>query len=478
MEFSRAAIFTATPLFKIRLSFFSIFLSSILHPNAQTISGHLPLLSNQEIILEGFDGFKTYYISSDTLDGHGFFKLKYTKLDYGVGYLRSADNKPMFLILSGENIEIAGEALSYTHSLKIVQGLQNQYFEQYAKEHPKREQALNAWIYLEKMYSSDPLFSVHAQPKSHIFQEKQRIKAEDARFLRGLPKESYVSWYLITRKLVSSVSVIAQYRAEEIPMALVDFRKLDYSDPRLYKSGLLKDAIESHFWLIENSGRSLDSVFIEMQISIDVMLQHLSKDEKKLNEITNHLFDLLERHSLFQASEYLALKVLNEVGCTLDQNLAKQLETYRAMKKGTTAPDILFEHPIYANGIKQTELAQLSDLRSPFTLVLFGAGWCPKCTELLPEVISNYAEWKKYGLEVLYISLDTNEATFQPIIHQYPFFSYCDFKKWESPIVRDYYVFGTPTMFLLDSNRQILLRPTSVKQVDAWVDWFLVQGKH
>jgi hypothetical protein len=49
-------------------------------------------------------------------------------------------------------------------------------------------------------------------------------------------------------------------------------------------------------------------------------------------------------------------------------------------------------------------------------------------------------------------------------------------KKWQSPIANDYYVFGIPTMFLLDKNRKILLRPNSVKQMDAWVDWFLIQG--
>jgi hypothetical protein len=29
---------------------------------------------------------------------------------------------------------------------------------------------------------------------------------------------------------------------------------------------------------------------------------------------------------------------------------------------------------------------------------------------------------------------------------------------------------------LLDKNRKIILRPNSVKQMDAWVDWYLVKG--
>jgi len=131
-------------------------------------------------------------------------------------------------------------------------------------------------------------------------------------FLAGLSPQSYISWYLPVRKLVSSASVVAQYRTEEIPAAMAAFRALDYASHRMHKSGLLRGAIESHCWLIENSGRPLDSVFIEMNASIDMMMENLAADENKFNELTEYLFYLLARRSLFQSSEYLALKVLNE----------------------------------------------------------------------------------------------------------------------------------------------------------------------
>jgi thiol-disulfide isomerase/thioredoxin len=443
----------------------------------QTISGNLSLLAMQTIKLEGFNGLKTYPISSASIDAKGNFTLNYSKADYGAGYLLSADEKPLFVILSGEDIELVGEALSYTETIKITKGQENLWFEQYAQEHPRREQALSAWIYLEKIYTLDPLFSVQKTPVTNIQTEKERIREEDAAFLEKLPKSSYVSWFLPTRKLVSSVSVVAQYRPEEIPATIVAFRKLDYTDQRLYKSGLFKDAIESHFWLLENCGKSLDSVAVEMQLSIDAMMENLIKDEKKLNEVTDYLFDLLERHSLYQASEYLALKVLNEVSCTIDSDLAKQLETYRAMKKGNTAPDIVFKGDNFAPGFGPTNFPKkLSDLKSKYTVVVFGASWCPTCTQEVPEIAKLYPKWKEQNVEVVFVSLDEDKEAYRNFVDDLPFISTCDFKKWESPIAQDYYVFGTPTMFLLDGKRKILLRPNSVKQMDAWVDWFLVQG--
>jgi hypothetical protein len=345
----------------------------------QTIVGSLSQLANQEIRLEGFRGLKSYPIANAKIDASGNFKLNYDTADYGVGYLISNDEKPMFVILSGENIEIKGETLAKIETVKVIMGQENLFFEQYAKEHPKREQALNAWLYLDKMYHSDPLFAVHKKSVESIEAEKLRIKTEESTFLANLPKTSYVNWFLPTRKLVSSVSTVAQYRPDEIQATLSAFRYLDYTDNRLYKSGLFKDAIDNHFWLCENSGKSLDSVFIEMKKSIDAMMTHLVKDQEKLNEITNYLFDLLERHSLFQASEYLALKVLNETSCTIDSELAKQLESYRAMKKGTIAPEIDFGNYGYVNGIKQGMFPNLSSFKTPYALVIFGASWCPKC---------------------------------------------------------------------------------------------------
>ena len=43
-------------------------------------------------------------------------------------------------------------------------------------------------------------------------------------------------------------------------------------------------------------------------------------------------------------------------------------------------------------------------------------------------------------------------------------------------LMEDYYVFGTPTMYLLNDKREILLRPSSVNQIIGWVYWYLLQG--
>jgi thiol-disulfide isomerase/thioredoxin len=459
----------------IKYLLLSLFSLTVLSIHSQLIKGNLAELKNSEIKLEGFKGLKSYLIGRAQIDEKGNFTIPFSKEHYGVAYLISNDNKPFFIILQNEDIEIIGESLYQKESIKVLKSTENKSFGQYAIDHPKREQAITAWDYLEKFYKNDSLFQNQKIPLQAIQNEKSRIKNEDKAFLNQLPKNSYALWYLPTRKLISDVPIVAQYRTEEIPLTIKSLRSIDYSDERLYRSGLFKDAVDNHFWLLENSGKPLDSVFKEMSLSIDAVLNSLIKDEKKYNEVTEYLFDLLEKHSLFQASEYLALKVLNEKSCTVDNNIARQLETYRAMKKGNTAPQIRFEKEYILSKTKNNP-KNLSDIQSDYIVVVFGASWCPKCAQELPEIAKLYSKWKEQKVEVVYIALEDNKNQFTEFAKSFPFLSYSDLKKWQSPIANDYYVFGTPTMFLLDKNRKILLRPNSVKQMDAWVDWFLIQG--
>ena len=439
-----------------------------------TITGTFPKLSNQQIKLIAFKGFNTYTIDSVQANEKGEFNLSYSKQDFGMGYLLSEDGKSFIVILAdNENLKLEGISLAFLNTIVILNGKQNRLFEQYATEHPRREQAISAWDYLEKIYQNDSLFAIHKIPQKTIEEEKQRIKAEDKLFLAELYPNTYVSWYLPIRKLVSSVSTIAQYRTDEIPETIEAFRKLDYTDERLYKSGLLKDAIDSHFWLLENMGQPLDTVFKEMEISIDYMITNLSGNENRFNEIIKHLFHLLESHSLFPSSEYLAIKVLTQNSCTVNDDLAKQLELYRAMKIGNTAPDIAFSGDVFKNGNAIKTPKRLSDIQSTYKVVIFGASWCPNCREEIRQLLPLYKKWKSKGVELVFVSLDTEKALFNSFVSIFPFISTCDYKKWDSQAVKDYYVFASPTIFLLDKNNKIILRPNSVKQIDAWIDYYI-----
>ena len=83
------------------------------------------------------------------------------------------------------------------------------------------------------------------------------------------------------------------------------------------------------------------------------------------------------------------------------------------------------------------------------------------------QIVRIYQKWKKYGVEVVFVSLDEDSEIFKKLASPLPFISISDYQKWESPIVKSYHVFATPTIYLLDQKRKILLRPNSAKQLDS-----------
>lgn len=438
---------------------------------AQAISGNLSGIPNEKIELEGFNGLGAYAISNGLTDAKGNFKLNYTPSDFGLGYLKSSDNKSFIVILCGEDVSLEGLNLNNPESLSFKKGQENKWFEQYAKEQPLRDQALSAWDYLEKIYAQDTLFKNESKTIETIAAEKKRINKENQLFLDQLPGNSYVKWYLPLRKFIRSIPMIAQYKITEIEPTIQSFREMDLSDNRLYKSGLYKELMESHFWLIENSGKSLDSVFEQANTSIDAVLKSLRKNKQKYNEGVSYLFDLMEQRSLFKSAEYLALKALNESEAVLNVNLVKRLEFYRAMKKGVIAPDIKFNGSLVKNGKDLQGPYNLSDIKDPYTLVVFGASWCQACSEEIAKLIPLYTKWKEKGIEVVFISLDTELKAFQNYSSIMPFYATCDYKKWDTQAAKDYHVYASPTFFLLNQKREIILKPVSVAQIDTFVDY-------
>jgi thiol-disulfide isomerase/thioredoxin len=443
---------------------------------AQSITGTFPGMAGEHVRLQGFQGLDTFIISETRVGTDGTFVLNYPSEARGMGYIITDNDESFLVVLSGEDIVIRGESFTFQESIQVLQSEENLLFDRYAGEHPRREQTLSAWVYLNNIYRSDSLFSVQQTPRRAIEQEIARIRSEDNNFLSSLNPASYISWYLPVRKLVSSVPVVAQFRTEDIPATIAGFRDLDHTDPRLHRSGLLRDVLESHVWLIENSGRSLDSVFVELNHSIDILITQLNGNAQLLNDLMLYMFELLERRSLFTSAEHLARNMLGEHENQLTARLASRLERYRAVRIGNTAPDLILTSntvrpegaPVYAD--------RLSEIESDYILLVFAAGWCPHCREMMPELTTKAKEWRQHGVEVVMISLDDNPQTFQRFTQDAPFLVTTDFQRWNSPMARAYHVQGIPAMYLLDQNLEILLRPNSVGHMNAWVDWYLVQA--
>lgn len=138
--------------------------------------------------------------------------------------------------------------------------------------------------------------------------------------------------------------------------------------------------------------------------------------------------------------------------------MERKLESYSKLKTGKRAPDIIF-----------SDGSKLSESKST-KLLVFGASWCPKCMDELLKLKAYYNTWIQRGIDVVYVSIDTDKIEYESAYKDIPRKMHCDFKEWETKTIKDYHVFATPTYFLLDKDLKIVLRPKSIEQTNSWLN--------
>ncbi len=267
-------------------------------------------------------------------------------------------------------------------------------------------------------------------------------------------------------------NVIVNSSATKIQASTIVFRNINFSAPQLYSSGLINDIIEKQFWSIQNSRLGEISKFNELSASVDIILDGVKKNENLYNDLTKYLFQYFEKYSLFTASEYIALKALNQKEVILNNALVNKLESYRKMRVGNIAPNFKLIGDVFKNGLTVKNTIRLADINAKYKLVIFGGSWCNQCRAEMIQLLPRYNNWKAKGVEVVFVSLDTDKKEFENFTAPFPFYSACDYKNWDTKAAKDYCVSSSPTIFLLDSDNKIILRPPTVASLDSWLDNF------
>ena len=125
---------------------------------------------------------------------------------------------------------------------------------------------------------------------------------------------------------------------------------------------------------------------------------------------------------------------------------------------------------------------KLSSLRGKMVLIDFWASWCSPCRKENPNVVDAYNKYKDQafvggtGFTVYSISLDSNKDNWSGAIKADKLAwenHVCDYKKWQSPIVRDYSVTAIPSNYLIDGDGVIVATNLRGAALDKTLSSFL-----
>ena len=418
-----------------------------------TINGHFPNFPNSNFELKGYEGYQDKALFKTTSNAEGKFTLTYPADYVGVAQLYMNGSYSNLLFLNQENYTLFWEDLTKRDDMQITGSLEYEAFVKGMKTFQEADGKLAGWHYLLPLYVKDSI------KQQDIAKDLDAVNNLFPNYVKSLPKNVWVRQYLLTKGLIEQMPNSVKTYTWRAPQHVTEFMAIDFKG--LKHSGLLKNIIEGYTFLVERF--PLEEVYPILEQAIDKVVLELKDEPNIQQEVAQHWFTFLESHSLFKSAEYLALKMLNDKACTLDDKSTKLFEQYRKMAKGKTAPDIeLKDEKLKGKSLKK--------INAKYKLVVFGASSCPNCQTDYVKLKEKYTDLKsKHNLVIVYISVDIDKAEFDKYYADAPFITYFDTKGWETQAAKDYHVFATPSYFLLDKDLKILEKIQSVEHLESWI---------
>jgi len=214
-------------------------------------------------------------------------------------------------------------------------------------------------------------------------------------------------------------------------------------------NNLIYKYINIHLKKYQNESKSIQNK--ALKTCIDQILKHFTQKETHSFAV-NYLSQGFKQLGNEDVLQYIDETYALTEQCEHPDALTMRLEGYKKLKPGNLAPAILRS----GKNILQSETGKQ-------TLLIFWASWCPHCMQEIPE-LNQYAE--SNNLSLVAVSLDTEEDSYLQVKNKLTSMThYCDYKKWESKPVKDYYIKGTPTYFLIDKEGRIIQKYTSIEEV-------------
>ena len=133
-------------------------------------------------------------------------------------------------------------------------------------------------------------------------------------------------------------------------------------------------------------------------------------------------------------------------------------ESYVRVKIGSKAPDI------QAVTIKNTDF-HLYEVNADYTIILFWSYSCPHCRELIDDLSKLFGKDDSFAVVTVNVAGDLKAVKRLLKKKHLEKYAICDGKGWDSPIVDAYAVDMTPSMLLLDKDKNIIAKPFDIEEL-------------
>lgn len=413
-----------------------------------------------KIFLLELTGEKTSLVDSTSLnDGKYFF----TKRILPPGIYRISFDKSKWLnfIYDGEDVSISTNANSVLDSLKIVKSEINELYYNFLKLSSAFKTKTELLRFILANFPREDTYYNETQKRLN---ELQKEYVKFVNITSQNKPNSFIAKYIRSSQLpIIDLSIPLEKQLSYLKSNTLN--NVNFNDASLINSDVFTNKTIEYLTYFRNPQLPKERQEKEFMSAADSILNRARVNQFVYQHIAEYLIDGFKQFGLDEVLDYILKNYVIKDDLCLDNKtegmIKRRIEQAKRFKVGNVVPNIVLQE---ING-KQIELNKIN---SDKILILFYASWCPHCKELLPKLNELKKKQINNKLEILAVSLDTKKEDWIDFAKNScdSFINVSDLKGWDGKAVSDYFVYATPTMFLVDKQLKIVSIPARVADLD------------
>ncbi len=373
--------------------------------------------------------------------------------------LQLGDKSFVNFINDGEDVELKRDKNNYPNTVVIKSESNKLYYKfvELNKAYKKKTELLN--VILRYYPKGDGYYST-------TLNRLKQLQAEYLSFVNIISQKdtsSFVARYIRSAKLpIVDGTLPIEKQIEYFKHHALD--NVDFNDEELIYSDLFTSKVIEYLTYYKNPNLPKQLLEQEFQKAVDTLLYKSRTNRLVYQQITEYLIKGFTEFGFDAIINYIVdnyvIKDGLEINAELKSSIRKRINQAKHFKIGNKVPNIILPDT-------SGKIIDISKINTDKILILFYASWCPHCKKNLPALVNLYNNQKKKKIEVVAVSIDTEKKDWVKVIREYKmnFINLSDLKGWDGKAAINYYIYATPTMFLIDNRMRVLSKPLTIDDV-------------
>lgn len=431
--------------------------------SAQTVEIKIKNLDNEKAYISSLSGEKATLTDSVNAITKEKFQFNLNNPKYHTGFYRLTFNKNTRIdfINDGDDVELKTDANNMSDSLRVISLESNKLYYSFIKLNKTYKTKTELLQLILARYPKDDNYYKTTQ------QRLTQLQNEYIEFVNVTAQknpQSFIAKYILSAQLpVVDIFIQPQQQLTFLKAHALD--NVDFNNSQLINSDLFTNKTIEYLTYYSNPQLPRELLEKEFITAIDSILNKAKVNQLVYQHVVEYLIDGFKKFGFDKVLDYIVENYVIKDDLCLDVKtegmIKRRIDQAKFLKIGNIVPNIVVPD------LSGKQIV-LKNIIAEKLLIVYYASGCPHCKELLPKLneLKKNQNGKKF--EVLAISLDTKKEDWFNFVKTscYNLINVSDLKGWEGKAAADYFIYATPTMFLVDMGKKILAKPLTYDELE------------